>query len=474
RMIQALLDLDDQYRSLQSRYAELEADRAARLENLQRLERLLAEAERDRAARLGVIEAQGAEIARLQAEVHRWLEENKALWQQVGEMEAERNRLQAQLANLQRRLDESEAQRSRQAALGVAQQEQLQAVMAQLRTLQGLFTAIQRGRVYRVVRRLGGWKWVEQALLSARQPDPSLKVGLDIGWECPSCEVPNHVTVSQMVDNLNPEAAFVAIREPKKWGGVLFTDGAEDRIVRRLERLGIVVQEYAVDVADYSRYFMAARYREDFPNYYPFNLPEKVLEHYLAAVLLQLTEQDIYIDIASEHSPAPDIYHRLYGVKAYRQDLCYPPGLNGDMIGGDAANMPVPDGFATKMALHCSFEHFEGNSDIGFIREAARVLRPGGAVCIVPLYLFEEYAIQTDPVVAVLAGLAFEDDAIVYTLQGWGNRHGRFYDPEHFVSRVYNNLGKMTAEIYRITNVQQIDPSCYLRFALLIKKPLGC
>ncbi|MGC8947205.1 MAG: methyltransferase domain-containing protein, partial [Anaerolineae bacterium] len=117
RMIQALLDLDDQYRSLQSRYAELEADRAARLENLQRLERLLAEAERDRAARLGVIEAQGAEIARLQAEVHRWLEENKALWQQVGEMEAERNRLQAQLADLRQQFESVEADRA--ARLGV-------------------------------------------------------------------------------------------------------------------------------------------------------------------------------------------------------------------------------------------------------------------------------------------------------------------------------------------------------------------
>src|SRR5262249_19042301 len=153
----------------------------------------------------------------------------------------------------------------------------------------------------------------------------------------------------------------------------------------------------------------AARY-ENFPHYYPTNLPEKSLEHYIATQLLQLNAQDVYIDIASEHSPVPDIYRRLFAATAYRQDLAYPPGLHADKIGGDAAHMPLPEAFATKMALHCSFEHFEGDSDIGFIRETARVLRPGGAACIVPLYLFEEYAIQIDPVIALPAGVVFDDD----------------------------------------------------------------
>ena len=92
------------------------------------------------------------------------------------------------------------------------------------------------------------------------------------------------------------------------------------------------------------------------------------------------------------------------------------------------------------MALHCSFEHFEGRSDIGFIREAERVLRPGGAVCVVPLYLSEEYAIQTDPDVAAPAGVVFEDDATVYCAR------------------------------YQITNAAQVGPSCYVRFALLMQK----
>ncbi len=132
--------------------------------------------------------------------------------------------------------------------------------------------------------------------------------------------------------------------------------------------------------------------------------------------------------------------------------------------------MPVPDGFATKMALHCSFEHFEGESDIGFVGEAARVLRPEGVVCVVPLYLFEEYAIQTDPEVAVPARVTFEADATVYCARSWGNRHGRFYDPAHLVARVLNNAPEMMVHVYHITNAARIDPSCYIRFALLMKK----
>jgi SAM-dependent methyltransferase len=267
------------------------------------------------------------------------------------------------------------------------------------------------------------------------------------------------------------EESFAQLREPKRKSCVLYKPGAEDRIIDRLTELGLEAHDYTINVQEYRRYLSAGRYREDFPMYYHFNLSEKSLEHYIAADLLELNTGDIYIDIASEHSPVPDIYHRLFGVKAYRQDLAFPPGLNQDRIGGDAAHMPISDEFASKMALHCSFEHFEGGSDIGFIKELERVLKPGGAVCFVPFYLFEEYAIQTDPIVALREGLVFEDDAVIYAAAGWGNRHGRFYDPGHFVNRIVKNLGKLTLTFYRIMNAQAVDGSCYARFAIVVRKP---
>ncbi|MCT7970694.1 glycosyltransferase [Laspinema olomoucense] len=271
---------------------------------------------------------------------------------------------------------------------------------------------------------------------------------------------------------LDPESYYHQIPEPKKKGAVSSSPQIEAEIIHRLQQLGIQVEDYEIDISEYERYFQSGNYLQEFSEYYAFNRVEKSLEHYVAAKLLQLSNRDIYIDIGSEKSPVPEIYRRLFGLQTYRQDLSYPPGINGDRIGGNAAQMPVPDSFATKMALHCAFEHFEGDADIGFVREVARVLKPGGAVCILPLYLAKDYAIQTDPVTAIsTGGVNFELDAVIYCASGWQNRHGRFYDPEHLVQRICQNLNGLTLKIYRIKNAQGVDSSCYLRFAAVLEKP---
>ena len=271
-----------------------------------------------------------------------------------------------------------------------------------------------------------------------------------------------------MMNTESSEKSYSKIREPKREGYPPITP---EHIADSLIHLGIKVEDYIVDVMDYRKYFDDARYKEDFPDYYPANLPEKSLEHYLAAQFLNLKDSDIYIDIASQHSPVPIIYSRLYGAKAFRQDLDYPSGLQGDTIGGDAANMPIPDEFATKMGLHCSFEHFEGDSDIRFIHEAARVLKPGGVVCIAPLYMADEYSIVTDSVVALTQNIRFENNAVVCCVKGYNNRHGRFYDPKHIERRIVKNLGDLIFKLIRVTNVKQIDQSCYLEFVGIIEKP---
>ena len=140
------------------------------------------------------------------------------------------------------------------------------------------------------------------------------------------------------------------------------------------------------------------------------------------------------------------------------------------MIGGDAADMPVKDGFATKMALHCSFEHFEQDSDIRFIKEASRVLKVNGKVCIVPLYLFEKYVIQTDPSVLTKRGISFEKDATIYCARGWGQRHGRFYDVPHLITRIKDNLGGLNLIIYAVKNEKEVDPSCYVKFIAVLDR----
>lgn len=263
---------------------------------------------------------------------------------------------------------------------------------------------------------------------------------------------------------------YSKIREPKKRGHISHTAGCEDRIIEKLKLFGINIIEYVVNENKYKQYFDAAGYKSRFPRYFPDNIWEKSLEHYIAADLLKLERGEVYIDIASSNSVVPEIYADLYGVKAYRQDLVYPQGFAGDRIGGDASNMPVPDAFADKMALHCSFEHFEGYSDMKFIIEAKRALTVGGTLCIVPLYLSEEYVIHADPKIAVEENVEYERGVTVHCVDGWGNRFGRFYNPEQLINRVCNLLYDCELTVFRIINASSINNSCYVRFALLANK----
>ena len=265
---------------------------------------------------------------------------------------------------------------------------------------------------------------------------------------------------------------YATLRKPKV-KSELDPTRRQKEIIRELKKNGFILIDFYIDITEYRQYMKRAEY-PNFPNYFcggkVNKFLEKSLEHFLAAKLLNLSNDDIYIDIASSHSPVAEIYPRLYGCMTFRQDLLFPKGINGNIIGGDAANMPVEDGFATKMGLHCSFEHFEEDSDIRFIKEASRILRKGGKLCILPLYFFNIYAIQTDPAVLPRNGIFFEKDAVLYCAKGWRNRHGRFYDVTHFIDRIRNNQNDLKLTIYVVQNEKEVDPSCYLKFIGLFEK----
>jgi SAM-dependent methyltransferase len=267
---------------------------------------------------------------------------------------------------------------------------------------------------------------------------------------------------------------FDGLREPKVAGGMFDTPETYGAILAGLSAAGIPVIKMSIDKAEYARYCAAAQYRR-FSQYLKAGraetFPKKSLEHFLSARLLGLNAQDRYIDVANNESPVPEIYSSLYGCTCYRQDIAFAPGVHDRTIGGNADSMPVPDNFASAMGLHCSFEHFEGDSDIGFIREAQRVLSPGGRAVIIPLYLFTHYAILTDPSALPGGGIFFEPDATLHCLKGFGNRHGRVYDIPHFVNRVYRNRGNLNIRIFYFENTGEIDPSGIVRFAALLQKP---
>lgn len=260
--------------------------------------------------------------------------------------------------------------------------------------------------------------------------------------------------------------AYGRLREPKTREALRLD---EEAVRRALEASPIPLRETPIDPAAWRDFVARAEYDSRHPDYYRDNLAEKSLEHYFVAEQLGLRPGAVYIDIAAQSGVAAEIYGRLHGVKTYRQDLDFPAGLNGDTIGGDAAAMPVPDGFADAMGLHCSLEHFEGDADTRFVRECARVLKPGGRVVSAPLYLCDHYACVTNPLESA-GHVNFEPDMRLYAMRTWNNRHGRFYDVPHLVERLWNARGPLRMEVLVIPNFRDADPSCYLRYALMLEQ----
>jgi SAM-dependent methyltransferase len=285
----------------------------------------------------------------------------------------------------------------------------------------------------------------------------------------------NRYAIYKLKQPLIWDHCYAALRYPKIESLIPQNNRIHEFIESELKKQNFDPVSLKIDVNDYKQWIQKAQYKKMwfyyFRNSLAKNIAEKSLEHYLAAKLLDLSKNDVYIDVASGGSPAAEIYRRIYGCKSYMQDMMFPRGIHQNVIGGNACNMPVEDNFASKMALHCSFEHFEGNSDIELIREANRVLKRGGRLCIIPLYLFPKYAIQTDPTVLPKGAFQLEKDPILFcSKKYWGKRHGRFYDVPHFISRIVNNQGRLKLMLYKVQNEKQIDPSCYVKFIALFEK----
>jgi SAM-dependent methyltransferase len=190
---------------------------------------------------------------------------------------------------------------------------------------------------------------------------------------------------------------------------------------------------------------------------WPFDPPptlEKQLEYFISLKLLQLSSNSRYIDIASCMSLFPFYVKDVFGCEVYRQDMFYKTIPDRYIIGGDASSMPFPERHFTHMTLHCSLEHFEGEADKCFMKEVARVISPGGSVCILPFYCGEE------------------GDVIHRDIAWKGSQFIRTYSPEAFRERILELNLPLTFHFVYTTNLNEVIEGLYCQFALLIH-PLG-
>jgi hypothetical protein len=275
-------------------------------------------------------------------------------------------------------------------------------------------------------------------------------------------------------DDFDRAADALAARLPNRvvraWPSVTAQDA--EAVREELWRRGVRVVDLDAERAAYSEFARRAAYDVHHPDHHAHeSYPEKSFEHHLACKALDLSREDVFLDVASSASPLPEIAARVFGCRSFAQDIMYAPGLSGDRIGGDACAMPVAAGFATKAALTCSLEHFEGDADTRLFRELSRVVSTGGRVLVVPLYLTTEHAVMTDPLWSTAADVRFDADAVVYCAKGWGNRHGRFYSPRTLVERILAPSAEaFRFTVLRIVRGEAIHPSIYARFALVAER----
>ena len=125
-----------------------------------------------------------------------------------------------------------------------------------------------------------------------------------------------------------------AILGPKTKLAVPHNSQMHHHLIEDIEKHGLNLEDFEIDPLAYRTYVRDAgelytKYRCRNPNFV-----EKSLEHFVAAQLLELESDDVYVDVASANSPTPEIYHTLYGCTTYRQDMIYPDGIRGNVIGG--------------------------------------------------------------------------------------------------------------------------------------------
>jgi SAM-dependent methyltransferase len=258
-------------------------------------------------------------------------------------------------------------------------------------------------------------------------------------------------------------------------------DESPDRMEALLRDDGVSVERWALPDDGFETYVRDAGYPDSYlggptgGNRFFF---QKALEHWasleLAASISErpLGPGDVLVDVASNGGPFVDVVRRLAGSRCYENDLQFPPGVHGDRIGGDAAAMPVDDGFADLMTLHCSFDHFEGPSDTGFVIESARVLKPGGRVVIVPLYLSDVYATKIDPRLR-LRGLRVDAGMHRFLMPGLEVRFSRLYDAKQLRTRVLGPARAvgLDATVFRVEGGSDLVTGSYLNFALVLERP---
>lgn len=174
---------------------------------------------------------------------------------------------------------------------------------------------------------------------------------------------------------------------------------------------------------------------------------KKLLELYSTFKLLDLRPSDVYLDAAGGRYT---YINQLKCSKKILQDLHiseqFKTGMSKDveLLECGVSQISLEDEGVDKISCHHSFEHFQGDADIMFIREVQRLLRPKGRCCIIQVFIADHYVEITDKFSFDLrfdsrAKQIIDPSAAIPGGNGCGN-FARVYDLQAFQQRIVNNI----------------------------------
>ncbi len=226
----------------------------------------------------------------------------------------------------------------------------------------------------------------------------------------------------------------------------------------QITRLPVPIASLSLEKADYFK-LIATKPLHGYKKFSYFH--SKPLEYLSTISLMDLRGNEHILDAAggadAEYLKALKLYTGL-PVNLYCQDALVSTTSHENgitYIGGSIENVHLPDESLNCISCHHSFEHFQKDLDILFLKEAVRLLRPNGKLIIVPLFLTNIAAeIWNERPPARFDAKAKQIYDFTASFGGWGPYEGfaRTYSPDSFKNKILSILPSFcSAKIVEIT-----------------------
>lgn len=251
-----------------------------------------------------------------------------------------------------------------------------------------------------------------------------------------------------------------------------------ESIESNLAKLGVTIQDYTPSPESFKAFQAENWFPADYHGGKTGGVwDEKLLEHWIASDKLNLMDfgaNDIYVDVAAANSPWVKNLRERKGIPAFAIDI--------DKVGlayrhlpyyrkEDATNTTFENASVKGASLHCAFEMFMKDDDTHLLKEAARILRPGCKMVILPLYMHRHYCAYATP---EYFGKGYSDPTSkeYIRMDCLGVPSSRKYDAATLKDRILDpieSLG-MSYQLLAIRNKAALGSNIYCHFILGIER----